>query len=144
MNGIGNYLAGLGKSQQQSSRENNGLRRGEDGRTIFCHSEEAAERYMAATSGKNSAPRQRAAGLPGPARRPAGRPYGPIQPYTVQRNVVFCEATCLAAASATSLYMTPVCDFTLPMCVARPARSLTLMSSAVALIRSLWRWCLYL
>ena len=42
---------------------------------------------MAATSGKNSAPRQRAAGLPGPA-RPAGRPYGPIQPYTVQLNAV--------------------------------------------------------
>ena len=57
---------------------------------------------------------------------------------------IFCEATSLAAASAASLYMTPVCDFTLPMCVARPASSLTLMSSAVALIRSLWRWCLYL
>ena len=52
---------------------------------------------------------------------------------------VFCPSTTpRAAESASSLWVTPVCDLTLPMCVLYPELSLVRMMSSARCRSSLW------
>ena len=54
----------------------------------------------------------------------------------------FCPPTTLrAAASASSLCVTPVCDLTLPVCVLYPMLSLAWMTSSASCRSSLRGWC---
>ena len=58
---------------------------------------------------------------------------------------VLCPCTTpLAALSASSLWVTPVCDLTLPMCVLYPELSLVRMMSSARCRSSLWGWWLKL
>ena len=58
---------------------------------------------------------------------------------------VLCPSTTLrAAVFASSLCVTPMCDFTLPMCVLNPKLSLMGMMLSASCRRCLWGWCMKL
>ncbi len=74
--------------------------------------------------------------------RICGHVLSPLIGGSASANVVsrvFCPSTTpRAAASASSLCVTPVCDFTLPMCVLYPKMSLVWMMSSASCRSSLW------
>ena len=58
----------------------------------------------------------------------------------VMSAIFFPSTTPRAVVSASSLCVTPVCDFTLPMCVLCHMLSLVRMMSSASCRRSLWGW----
>ena len=72
----------------------------------------------------------------GHVRRPT---IGGSESSNVMSGVCSPSTTALAALSAVSLYSTPVCDLTFPLCVLSSLESLSLSNWFVSCRRSLWR-----
>ena len=73
-----------------------------------------------------------------------GQVLSPPTGWPASMNImsgILCPSTTLrAVVSASSLYVTPVCDLPLPMCVLYPMSSLVCMRVSASCRRCLWGW----